>query len=88
MASHSVHARQPSRSGEGVGAEMLARCRPCGRSASARTALRSPLPRFYYPFVFAYLCVEPFPGMLTSTVPAYWCVWWMVGATVLAAARL
>ena len=40
--------------------------------------------RSYYPFLFAL----PFPGVLASTVPAYWCVWWMVGATVLAAARL
>ena len=45
MASHSVHARQPSRSGEGVDAERLAGCRPRGRSAplAASARLTAPL---------------------------------------------
>lgn len=40
--------------------------------------------RSYYPFVY----VLPFPALLTSTMPAYCCLWWMLGMTVYSAVSL
>jgi hypothetical protein len=40
--------------------------------------------RSYYPVVFRL----PFPALLASTIPAYWCVWWMLGAAVYSATML
>ena len=40
--------------------------------------------RAYYPLVYA----QPFPALLSSTIPAYCCVWWMLGMATYAAASL
>ena len=40
--------------------------------------------RLYYPLVYS----RPFPGLLISTVPAYWCVWYLLGHAMHAAAAM
>jgi len=40
--------------------------------------------RSYYPFAFQ----KPFPALFMSTLPAYMCVWKMLGDAVLAVARM
>eukprot|EP01082_Thalassiosira_pseudonana_P014791 g13351.t1 g13351 contig8:465505-467258(+) len=39
--------------------------------------------RSYYSWAFKI----PFPGVFLSTMPAYFCIWWMIGGTVYAIAK-
>jgi hypothetical protein len=39
--------------------------------------------RSYYSWAFK----MPFPGLFLSTMPAYFCIWWMIGSTVVAISK-